>query len=348
MMKRRGSANNLLENLNSLLSKKDPTGITDAVGSGINTIGAVGVSSMNTIGAVGASGINTISNMSAHSIHSLSSTISTTKPKHKASSGPTTELSLEELEDFLQDTLSEELDSTALVSLYQALEMEKIRDILNELEQALQGLLKSHPALPPKITANLHTYLGLVYMELGNNNSAVDALMRAIWFQSRTPEDTFAIAQANHRLGMAYGRKKDYEQATELIDRAIAGYDTSSDNYVMAKEDRHDIVEAQQLELLTKNGRYTIRQDMQQTVARNQRVARRRRGSATREKPKHRSSFSGLAEVFNSIGGGGNKSGPGLERQETAPVATKSSRHNGPGLKRSGSDPLSLASRSPS
>lgn len=302
--------------------------------------------------------------------NTISATMST-KSKSASISGSSfgsiTEFAPADFQDFLEDELSEMVDSNDLNNLTEAIEVSSFKDMLRELEEALNALLKSNQDLPPQVTAKLHTYLGLAYLELGNHDSAVSAFMRAIWFQSRTPEDTLAIAQANHRLGMAYALKKDYDQAIELIDRAIAGYDTSSDDYLTAKEDRHSIVEAQQLELLTKNGRYTIRQDMQQTVANNQRVARRerRRHNSNREKPKRRGSFSGLADVFSSIGGGSSK-GPGLARQATAPVEstrTKSSapagraqrrsrgrgnQDQGPGFKRVESDPLSLSSdRSP-
>lgn len=64
----------------------------------------------------------------------------------------------------------------------------------------------------------------------------------------------------------------------DMLDKAIALYDTSSELYVVAKEDRHDLQEAQQLELLAKSHRHTIRPGMEKTIEAER--ERRRRGSS--------------------------------------------------------------------
>jgi tetratricopeptide (TPR) repeat protein len=175
------------------------------------------------------------------------------KPKTPRA-GPTTEFSLMDFDLFLRDSaLRREVNESCLHQLEVSLELDAFQDILHEVEVGLLSILKTYPNLDTKLVSEIHTYLGLVYLEQENNHAAVDSFTRAIWFKSRTPEDTFGIAKANHRLGLAYGRKKDYEQARVLLTRAIDSYETSSSLYVLAKADRHEFQEAEQLELLRKS-----------------------------------------------------------------------------------------------
>lgn len=306
-MKRNSSSS-----IGSLLSNNSShSSFSEMLESGMNTIG-LSVSGVTAgVNSIGSATINTIS------------TIGTSGGKpQEPQSHLSTELSREEFREFLCFTLAKECpNADDLEPLYEVLESESFNQReLNDMEGGLRSLLTSNRNLPAKVVGQVHTFLGLVYLELENNSSAVESFVRAVWFISRNPEDSVAIAQANHRLGLAYGRKKDYQQALELIDRAIGAYDPSSEISVIAKEDRHEFMEAQQLELLAKAGRLT--KAVAEKSTQNQRASRRKRVSG-RSPLKRRSSFNkGLQGLIQSVTlDGGSRQLPGLMRQSTTPAS---------------------------
>lgn len=241
------------------------------------------------------------------SIRSTLSTTRRTSSKSVEPTGPSTELSLDDFEQFLSKSLYAELGSgcEGVSQLFECLDMDCYQDTLALMEVGLLSILRAYPSLSSPVVGEIHSYLGLVYLELGNYTSAVDAFMKAIWFQSRTPaeENAFAIAQANHRLGMAYGLKKQFRQAVELLDGAIAAYDPSSENYVRAKEDRHAFQEAEQLALLAKTRPQAIRRGAQRTKSGESNASSRQRGSRRHQVKRTASSAS--------------SSRPGFMRQKT-------------------------------
>jgi Tetratricopeptide repeat len=236
--------------------------------------------------------------------------------------GISTELCMAEFKDFLCHTLAKEvMNSDDLDPLYESLEVSNmLQEELHDMEVGLLSLLKSNPTLPSKVVGQMHTFLGMVYMEMDNSTKAVESFMRAIWFIGRNPENQLAIAQANHRLGLAYGRKKEYQQAMNMLDRAIAGYEETSALFVIAKEDRHEVMEAQQLDLLAKSGR--VSKAVVEDNAKNKRASRRNRvsGAKREEGMKRQNSFNrGLKSAMNALGGSGKAMGlPGFKRTNTA------------------------------
>lgn len=261
---------------------------------------------------------------------------------HRSSSGGfkpplgeiSTELCLSSFKRFLKHTLYQEEAISepreALRPMEHCLDLENFFDVLDELEIRLLSLLKSYPSLSSPVVGDIHSYLGLIYLEQENDTAAVDSFTKAIWFlkrsSSNTPDDSnaaLAVAKANHRLGLAYGRCGDHKQAIHLIEHAIATYsslcETSCEDYIRAKEDCHAVQEALQLELLTKNSNYKIRPDMEETVSEHRRMPRRRRTNRTTSgntcsslgSNHSRRSVSPLGGMFGS---GGSSHSPSLRR----------------------------------
>ena len=196
-LKRNSSSNSLVGFIESM--QNSGSSVVNAISTGtkstISTIGAINTTTFNTIHTIGNGTIDTIATISTVPTNLVS--------KPKIPTGLTTELCLQDFKEFVSQDLSQEesIDFDVVDELFHTLALHNQRDVLQGLEDGLSSLLKSKHSLPTPIVAQLHAYLGMVYMELNNYNSAEDSFMRSIWFQSRTPEDTLAIALANHRLG---------------------------------------------------------------------------------------------------------------------------------------------------
>lgn len=309
-MKRVSSSNSLA----STKSLSSHNSFSDLLGSSISTL-TLGVT------AVGA-GVNAVVGAT---IGGVSHNSSRTKLQHPQEKGISTELCMSDFKAFLCHTLAKEVvNSDHLDPLYALLDVSSlVQEDYQEMELALLTVLKSNPTLPSKVVGQVHTFLGMVYLELDNNTKAVEAFLRAIWFISRNPEDETAIAQANHRLGLAYGRNKEYQQAINLLDRAIAGYDPTGPCYVLAKEDRHEVMEAQQLDLLAKSGR--VSKAVVDKNAKSKRESRRKRVSQQDGGMKRSSSFNkSLTAAMTAFGGPGSNKNKGfvIKRQSTAELAS--------------------------
>ena len=187
--------------------------------------------------------------------------------------GPGSVLDLEQFDQFISQVLCTEIEEVeCLAALDECLSMplKYYHEILHRMEVGLTELLSFHHELSDCLKCEMHTYLGLVYLEQRNHSAAVDTLTKALWYQSKSPTDKLGVALANHRLGVAYGRKRNYELALGLIGRAIEVYeseDAPADIYVAAKSDRHEFLEQEQLALLLKKRPHEIRRTVSESVA---------------------------------------------------------------------------------
>jgi len=90
--------------------------------------------------------------------------------------------------------------------------------------------------LPPELTAELHSYIGLIREIQGDTNAAIRSYTKALWILNRArlswehgenlddDEHAFLLNQqmalALYRLGAAYGRFGDYVKMQDLLNKA--------------------------------------------------------------------------------------------------------------------------------
>jgi tetratricopeptide (TPR) repeat protein len=104
-------------------------------------------------------------------------------------------------------------------------ELKHTEYVLEQIAAILETFLSSTDALPPAVVAYVHTYLGLVDLQLKQHSSAINHLLKALWIRTSAhePEDHIAVAQ--HRLALAYGAALEFSKATSLLQRAHQHYD---------------------------------------------------------------------------------------------------------------------------
>jgi hypothetical protein len=187
-----------------------------------------------------------------------------------------TDLALDEFREFVNKILPEHVPDQELVSMLQ----DEVKHhpptpcsgSLTEIDDYLATILESSPSIPATVVADLHTYRGLVYLMRGNqqNNAAIEAFTRALWLQTHLmrlaveEQDVMVrlldLALTEHRLGVAYGRNKQYVEAIDQIQYAIQSYERAKVGiseccYVSAKEDLHEFIESRQIDMLRSSGR---------------------------------------------------------------------------------------------
>ena len=196
-----------------------------------------------------------------------------------------TDLAVNDFKEFINKTLPEYVQDKDLVAMLQHQAKTYLPTTcpgsLAEIEHYLATILESSPSIPAPVVADLHTYRGLIHLLRGDQHmAAIEAFTRALWLQThlmRMASDEqkelvrlFDMALTEHRLGVAYGRNKQYVEAIDQMNYAIKNYERSQVGisegcYVSAKEDLHEFTEARQLNLLRSSGRALRRSQIRRT-----------------------------------------------------------------------------------
>ena len=102
---------------------------------------------------------------------------------------------------------------------------ELTRDEMNDIVDILNLILNTSPQLPPKLVAYVHSTIGLVRQLVGENDSAIISLTKALWLETATQNpDTCEIGLTVHRLGISHGRNRNYPEALVMLKKALLIY----------------------------------------------------------------------------------------------------------------------------
>lgn len=97
-------------------------------------------------------------------------------------------------------------------------EMIEIVDILNLI-------LASSPQLRPKLVAYVHSTIGLVRQLIGENDSAIVSLTKALWIETSIKKpDAAEIGLTVHRLGISHERNRNYSEALVTLKKSLVIY----------------------------------------------------------------------------------------------------------------------------
>ena len=155
--------------------------------------------------------------------------------RRTASSDLSAGLNVKELREYLVSVVpkySNDLDLIKMTKVYSEIasrdcaEISKFKYALEQIMIILTSFLASSPSLPSVIVAEVHNYIGLIYEQQERRCCAINAFSKALWIQAADKESLpIRIALTEHRLGMAYGRRGNYSEATALLGKALAGYE---------------------------------------------------------------------------------------------------------------------------
>jgi tetratricopeptide (TPR) repeat protein len=95
---------------------------------------------------------------------------------------------------------------------------------IEDVAMILEDFLGSTPSLPPCLVAYVHTYIGLVRQYEQRYSSAIVSLLKALWIRKSSHEEADQLAVSCHRLGLVHGLAGDFDQATNLLQRALDYY----------------------------------------------------------------------------------------------------------------------------
>lgn len=95
---------------------------------------------------------------------------------------------------------------------------------LEDVAMILEDFLGSTESLPPSLVAYVHTYIGLLRQYEERYSSAIVSLLKALWIRKSSHEEADQLAVSCHRLGLVYGLASDFDQATNLLQRALDYY----------------------------------------------------------------------------------------------------------------------------
>lgn len=112
-------------------------------------------------------------------------------------------------------------------------------DDLEDVAMILEDFLGSTESIPPSLVAYVHTYIGLVRQYEERYSSAIVSLLKALWIRKSSHEESDRLAVSCHRLGLVYGLAGDFEQAVNLLQRAIEYYQEAK-----IAEDHHFVLGA--------------------------------------------------------------------------------------------------------
>ena len=129
---------------------------------------------------------------------------------------------------------------------------ELTRDEMNDIADILNLILNTSPQLPPKLVAYVHSTIGLVRQLIGENDSAIISLTKALWLETATQNpDTCEIGLTVHRLGISHGRNRNYPEALVMLKKAlliykVAGLETNHTYVTNANEEFAHVQKIQQ------------------------------------------------------------------------------------------------------
>lgn len=149
---------------------------------------------------------------------------------------------------------------------------------LNELALCLQSVIAATTDLPADITAEAHSWIGLLRQKQGAYEDAIKSYMKVLWLQSCSLEQEqqpqqnkkpkhkllptskansstqeVKIALTEHRLGLAYGKSGRFSDAVQVLQDVLSKYEKAhvspdQDVYKCAKAALADFREAQLVE----------------------------------------------------------------------------------------------------
>jgi hypothetical protein len=135
---------------------------------------------------------------------------------------------------------------------------------LGEIALSLKTVVEMTPNLPANVTAQVHSFIGMLIRKQGNLKGAIDSFLKALWIQTSlcsneqvdTPYDgALDIALTRHRLGVAYGKSGKFAEACTLLEQALTDYQTSQGDsdknkrlMVLAQAELDKFVEANEIE----------------------------------------------------------------------------------------------------
>ena len=165
--------------------------------------------------------------------------------------------------------------------------VKSIRDKnIENITFCLTTILDCQQTLPAEVVADIHSFVGQMYLKQRDYRSAVSSLLRVLWMQrcflarnvnhntnnktqsgipsSRNNHDNmisskavsrqrYEIAKTEHRLGLTYGYQGDFAKAIGLLEQALVEYDQAGvvvrdACYASAREALGSMKEAEQLE----------------------------------------------------------------------------------------------------
>ncbi|CAB9528699.1 expressed unknown protein [Seminavis robusta] len=183
-----------------------------------------------------------------------------------------TELTAEDLENFVCQVLSQHVDDADTPNFrnlqYHVKQLAKHADqregklchkcrgcpfcsatFLGEIVLSLKTVIESTPSLSAKMTAQVHSMIGLLRQQYGDLKAAIRSFLRVLWILSSLTLDPLAVQVeeneesveeretlvwkmgiTRHRLGMAYGKSGDFVDAITLLQTAVKDYETYEAN----------------------------------------------------------------------------------------------------------------------
>lgn len=119
--------------------------------------------------------------------------------------------------------------NTITARIKQEVRLESCRDELINCMTVLSSFLVSASELPGTVVFEAHSLIGCIQETLQHHKLASQSFLKALWIASATDEvPSELLALALHRLGRAYGSMGVYNEAKNLIEKALLKYDTAN------------------------------------------------------------------------------------------------------------------------
>ena len=101
---------------------------------------------------------------------------------------------------------------------------------LEKMVYYLQSCIQSNPSLAPDVAAEAHSFIGLLQQKQGLFPEAIQSFLKALWIISSSSSSvevkpSWKLAASKHRLGVAYGRNSQFDDAILLLESAQKEYE---------------------------------------------------------------------------------------------------------------------------
>jgi tetratricopeptide (TPR) repeat protein len=102
---------------------------------------------------------------------------------------------------------------------------ELTRQEMSEIVDILNSIIASSPLLRPKLVAHVHSMIGLLQQLIGENDSAIASLTKALWIETSIKcTDDAEIGLTLHRLGNSHARNGNYSKAIVMLKKSLVIY----------------------------------------------------------------------------------------------------------------------------
>jgi tetratricopeptide (TPR) repeat protein len=118
-------------------------------------------------------------------------------------------------------------------------------DELEEVACFLEGFLSSayYEHIDKTLVVDIHSCTGMIREQQGLMDRAIRSLLMALWLQQKDTTNIVTVAITEHRLGLAYAKTGDYNNATHLLEKALNTYTESKmrTGHICIQEAEHSL-----------------------------------------------------------------------------------------------------------